>query len=78
MSNLEKYKGLFVEAFQYDGDVEKLEYQSIEEWDSVGHMQLMAEIEDLFDIELDVDDIIDFSSFKKGIQLLEKYNVQID
>lgn len=77
MSNLEKYKGLFVEAFQYDGDVEKLEYQSIEEWDSVGHMQLMAEIEDLFDIELDVDDIIDFSSFKKGIQLLEKYNVQI-
>lgn len=77
MSNLERYKGLFVEAFQYDGNVELLEYQSIEEWDSVGHMQLMAEIEDLFEIELDVDDIIDFSSFKKGIELLSKYNVEI-
>ena len=77
MSNLESYKSLFVEAFQYDGDVELLEYQSIEEWDSVGHMQLMAEIEDLFEIELDVDDIIDFSSFKKGIELLSKYNVEI-
>ena len=77
MSNLEKYKALFLEAFQYTGDVEVLAYQDIEEWDSVGHMQLMAEIEDLFEIELDVDDIIDFSSFKKGIELLSKYNVSI-
>ena len=77
MSNLEKYKGLFVEAFQYDGDVEKLEYQSIEEWDSVAHMQLMTELEEEFKIELDIDDIIDFSSFKVGIEILKKYKVNI-
>lgn len=75
MSNLEKYQSIFKESFQYAGDVEDLEYQAIAEWDSIGHMQLMAALEDSFSIELDVDDIIDFSSFKKGIKILTKYNV---
>lgn len=77
MTNLEKYKSIFKESFQYEGDVTSLKYQGIPEWDSVGHMQLMATLEDSFGIELDVDDIIDFSSFDKGIQLLAKYNVEI-
>jgi acyl carrier protein len=76
MDNMEKYKNIFNEAFQHNGDIAKLEYQSIAEWDSVGHMQLMAAIEDSFSIELDVDDIIDFSSFIKGIEILSKYNVK--
>jgi acyl carrier protein len=77
MSNLDKYQKVFKESFQYEGDLEQLAYQGITEWDSVGHMQLMAALEDMFGIELDVDDIIDFSSFKKGITILAKYNVAI-
>lgn len=77
MSNFEKYKSIIKDSFQYDGDLEELEYQAIAEWDSVGHMQLMAALEDAFSIELDVDDIIEFSSFKKGISILSKYNVII-
>jgi len=77
MDNLEKYKSIFTESFQFDGDVEELVYQAIPEWDSVGHMQLMTSLEDAFSIELDVDDIIDFSSFKKGIEILEKYVVKM-
>jgi acyl carrier protein len=77
MSNFEKYKTIIKDSFHYDGDLEDLEYQAIAEWDSVGHMQLMAALEDAFSIELDVDDIIEFSSFKKGISILLKYNVII-
>jgi len=77
MSNFEKYQSIIKESFSYAGDVEELEYQAIAEWDSVGHMQLMAALEDAFSIELDVDDIIEFSSFKKGITILAKYNVVI-
>jgi acyl carrier protein len=77
MGNRDKYQSIFKESFQYEGDVEQLEYQGIEEWDSVGHMQLMAALEEAFAIELDVDDIIDFSSFKKGITILAKYKVEI-
>ncbi len=77
MSNLDKYKDIFKTSFQFDGDVTALVYQGIDEWDSVGHMQLMASLEDAFSVELEVDDIIDFSSFSKGIEILAKYKVVI-
>jgi|TARA_B110000967_G_C18675700_1_gene455421 acyl carrier protein len=57
---------------------QNLKYNEIEEWDSIGHMTLMSAIEDEFKISLETDDIIDFSSFKKGIEILEKYKVSFD
>lgn len=73
MTNYEKYVNLFVEAFSVSAEqAEKLEYQGISEWDSVGHMELIAAIEDAFDIMMDTDDIIDFSSFEKGKEILAK------
>lgn len=78
MNNKEKYVQAFVEALEVEASsVEKLEYQSIPQWDSVGHMGLVAAIEDAFDIMMDTDDIIDFSSYEKGIELLKKYDVEI-
>ncbi len=79
MSNLEKYKNAFVEGLEIDEEIVKegLEYQSIIQWDSVGHMGLIAAIEDAFDIMMDTDDIIDFSSYSKGLEILKQnYNVE--
>ena len=78
MSNLEKYNNAFVENLQVSEDqLEGLKYQGVELWDSVGHMTLMAALEDAFDILLDTDDIIDFSSYEKGKEILKKYDVEI-
>jgi acyl carrier protein len=79
MTNMEKYKKCFVDAFELSGEdgVERLEYQSIQMWDSVGHMGLMALLEENFDIMLDTDDIIDFASFEKGREILKKYDVEV-
>lgn len=78
MKNLEKYKSVFIEAFEIDkNQLEALAYQDIEAWDSVGHMGLIALLEEEFDITLEMDDIIDFSSYSKGKDLLKKYNVTI-
>ncbi|NRP37538.1 hypothetical protein XMA121_000123 [Marinobacterium sp. xm-a-121] len=79
MSNREKYDGAFMEIFEIEKDAltDELEYQSIESWDSVGHMALIAELEDLFDISMEMDDVIDFGSYKTGIKTLEKYGVAI-
>ncbi|WP_165046214.1 acyl carrier protein [Adlercreutzia sp. ZJ138] len=78
MSNQEKYLNAFVVAFGIDStDAPGLEYQAIPAWDSVGHMTLVAEVEDAFDIMMDTDDIIDFSSYEKGIELLKKYDVEL-
>ena len=54
---------------------DELQYQSIKTWDSVGHMALMAALEDSFDIMLEMDDIVDFGSYKTGFKTLEKYGV---
>ena len=77
MNNNEKYVNIFKTMFNVDEiEAEKLEYQSIESWDSVGHMELVTEIEDAFDIEMETDDILDFSSFSKGKEILkEKYDI---
>lgn len=77
MTNLEKYINVFTETFGITADETKgLKYQSVEEWDSIGHMGLVANFEDSFDIMFDADDIIDFSSFEKGIEILKKYNIE--
>lgn len=78
MSNLEKYTEVFVKAFEVSAEeAAALKYQDIPAWDSVGHMGLIAELEDTFDIMMETDDIIDFNSFEKGKEILkEKYAVK--
>ena len=76
--NAKIYTNAFIESFEVEEKLlETLEYQSIKNWDSVGHMSLIAALEDGFDIMMEMDDIIDFSSFKKGKELLKKYNIVI-
>lgn len=78
MNNLEKYNAAFMESFGITADqLPGLTYQGITAWDSVGHMQLIAALEDIFDIMFDTDDIIDFNSYEKGKELLEKYEVTL-
>ncbi|MEG0257678.1 MAG: acyl carrier protein [Christensenella sp.] len=78
MTNLEKYNQAFIESFSVSEDklTAALVYQSIPEWDSVGHMGLVAALEDAFDIMMDTDDIIDLSSYEKGKEILTKYDVE--
>ena len=79
MTNLEKYINAFIEGLGVEETVvnSQLEYQSISEWDSVGHMSLISELEDAFDIEMETDDIVDFNSFDAGKEILKKYGVEI-
>lgn len=76
MTNLEKYNNAFIESFGItDAQLSGLTYQGVTEWDSVGHMQLIAALEDAFDIMFDTDDIIEFNSYEKGKEYMEKYEV---
>lgn len=73
MTNLEKYNNAFTTSLEITEDqLSGLKYQDIESWDSVGHMTLVAAIEEAFDIMLDTDDIIDFNSYEKGKEILSK------
>lgn len=73
MTNLEKYNQVFVDTLEVDeSQLADLKYQDVELWDSVGHMTLVANLEEAFDIMLETDDIIDLSSYEKGKEILSK------
>ena len=76
-SNIEKYENAFMESFDIEKSMlnEELKYESIPEWDSVGHMTMISNLEEVFDIVLEMDDIIDFSSFEIGKEILKKYKI---
>ena len=78
MTNKEKYNQVFMESFMLEQDAlnEKLVYNCIPEWDSVGHMGMIAALEEAFDIMMETDDIIDFSSYTKGMEILVKYDIE--
>jgi acyl carrier protein len=79
MSNKDELKKIFIESLSLEKKdfSENLKYNSIPQWDSIGHMTLVAAIEEKFKITIDTDDIVDFSSFKKGMEILKKYEVNL-
>lgn len=79
IKNKSKYEKVFKKTFGLkDKDLIKdIKYNTIKQWDSVGHMNMIGELENEFNISMEMDDIIDFSSFKKGIKLLKKYKIVI-
>jgi acyl carrier protein len=72
------------EAFQTaldlppDTDWASLAYGQHEHWDSLGHMALVAEIEEAFDIMMETDDVIAMSSYAVAVDLLKnRYDVAL-
>ena len=80
MTNNEKYDGAFCEVLSLTKEDlgPSLEYNSVESWDSIGHMSLIAELEDVWSISFETDDIIDFSSYEHGKTILRKYDIDIE
>ncbi len=58
-------------------DVEALEIGKNAEWDSVGHMALVAELEDRFGISLEIDDIVGMSSYEKTVETLRTHGIEV-
>tara|TARA_Y100000992_G_C21074641_1_gene400322 strand:+ start:374 stop:607 length:234 start_codon:yes stop_codon:yes gene_type:complete len=76
MDNKSKYLEIFKETFNVKEISEDVKYNEIPEWDSIGHMTLMSALEEKFNISIETDDIVDFSSVKVGYKILGKYGVK--
>jgi acyl carrier protein len=79
MTSKEKYNKVFVECFSVAEDMlnENFTYQCVAAWDSVGHMGMIAALEDTFNIMMATEDIIEFGSYLIGIEKLKKYGIEI-
>lgn len=79
MENLEKYNQIFADTFNVSEDVlnDDFKKENVDGWDSVRQLSLTTAIEDEFDIMLDAEDMVDFTSYNKGKEILAKYEIQL-
>ena len=79
MGNLEKYNNAFVHVFGAQAEELNDSYgkDTVEEWDSVHQLSLVAELEEAFDIMFDPEDIMELTSYKSGKDLLKKYDIEL-
>jgi len=70
---MQKILNILSEVFDTDITEDKLEFtpEDIENWDSITHMELMSILEETYDIELDVEDIMEMDSIQKIIDKLD-------
>jgi len=79
MDNLSKLKNIFAEVFSVNEKevVEGFNKDTVDGWDSVHQLSLTSAVEDEFDIMLDAEDIIEFSSFENAKRILAKYEIEL-
>lgn len=78
MSNIEKLKAAFVEGLEIPmEEVETATMEGVDKWDSIGQMSLVAIIEDAFGIEFEPDEVMQFTSFEAGKEILKNHNIEL-
>lgn len=79
MKNLEKYNNIFMDVFGVEVDSlnESFTNETVDEWDSVGHMNLISSLEEEFEIMLEPEDLMLITSYEQGKDVLKKYDVKI-
>ena len=75
----QKYKQVFIEVFgvlesALNDDFSK---DNVKEWDSVHQLNIVALLEETFDVMFEPEDIMGFTSYKAGKEILCKYGVEI-
>ncbi|WP_345811780.1 acyl carrier protein [Paraburkholderia sp. PREW-6R] len=79
MTNRATYDKVFMDSFSVPQSALNAEfvYQCVPAWDSVGHMGMIAALEEAFDVMMETEDIIEFGSYTIGIEKLKKYGVEV-
>lgn len=78
MDTRTKYENVFKEVFpEHVGAFdESFTFESVEEWDSLTHMELISKLEETFDIMFETNDILHFESFENGLRILTRYGIE--
>lgn len=79
MTNREKFNQTFVEVFGVDESALTAEFakENVDSWDSVHQLNIIAILEETFDIMMDPEDIMELTSYEKGMAIMAKYGVEL-
>lgn len=79
MTNREKFNQAFIEVFGVEESTlnEDFTKENVDSWDSVHQLNIIAILEETFDIMFDPEDIMELTSYEKGMTLIAKYEVEL-
>ena len=79
MTNREKFNQAFIEVFGVEESVLNNAFtkENVDSWDSVHQLNIIAILEETFDIMFDPEDIMELNSYEKGVALMAKYDVEL-
>lgn len=79
MTNLEKLNQIFCEVFSAEESAlgSGFNKDNVDGWDSVHQLSLTSSVEDEFDIMLDAEDILEFTSYDNAKRILAKYDIEL-
>ena len=79
MTNLEKLNKIFCEVFSIEECALNSDFNkcNVEGWDSVRQLSLTSSVEDEFDIMLEAEDILEFTSYDNAKKVLAKYEIEL-
>ena len=76
--NLQKYNEIFTNLFEVPEEALNADFNFgvVAGWDSLAHMELIAQLEDEFEIMFETDDITHFGGYENGKKILSKYGIE--
>ena len=79
MTNLEQLNKIFCEVFSVEESALNSNFNkyTVDGWDSVHQLSLTSSVEDEFDIMLDAEDILEFTSYDNAKAVLAKYDITL-
>lgn len=79
MENLKKYNEIFTEVFGVKPEALDASFckENVEAWDSVHQLNLVTLAEETFDVMLDPEDILGFTSYEAGKEILRRQDVEL-
>lgn len=77
--NKEKYDNAFIEVFAVASDAlsDDFSRETVDAWDSVHQLNIVALIEEAFDVMFEPEDIMGFTSYKAGKEILKQYDIEL-
>ncbi len=80
MNYLDKYRQVFKDIFAVDESVldNTFNFKDVDAWDSFTHLTLISELEGVFDVIFETDDILHFGGYMKGIEILKGYGINFE
>ena len=77
MTNEDKLRDSFVRVLELDPAqvTYELKYQGVPQWDSIAHMDLVDDLETVFGVSFETEQILGMSSYARARELLQALGV---